>query len=615
MKRREFLRNATLGIGAAAALNAVGQAATNKPNVLWIVTEDASCHVGCYGETAVKTPHIDQLAAEGVRFENAMITCPVCSPARSAMVTGMYQTTIGSHNHRSQNKSSKAGGNEAYYQSYALPEATPMIGDYFREAGYYVCNGKEPDASKPGKTDYNFINNTPPYDGADWRDAPEGKPFFAQIQLPGGKWRKASIDHDNFTLPPYYPDDPVLRKDWAEYLASWEHADAQVGAIVERLKEAGVYDNTLVIFMTDHGVSHARGKQFLYEEGMRIPLIVRFPDGRLAGTVREDLALHIDMAPISMAFAGVPVPDHLQGQDLFAEGRRARDYVVSARDRCDETIDVIRSVRTPRYKYIRNFRSGRPHLQRSQYKDGKEILQRLKELHALEALTPLQDTLFAPSRPAEELYDLANDPFETTNLAGDPAHDAALEEQRGRLYRWMVETRDPGLIPEPILEDLGKAAGSKYAAMQAPEMATRIPRFIHAIEAGESNNRAYLRTALGDSDPVVRYWAATWAGNLRAIELRDELKKASEDDVPAVRVAAYLALCKVGEAETSLPALITLVDDPNLLVGLYAMNAVEQTGVLNATVKAGAEKALANDYNGTQRYGKRLLAKCEAMGL
>ena len=179
----------------------------------------------------------------------------------------------------------------------------------------------------------------------------------------------------------------------------------------------------------------------------------------------------------------------------------------------------------------------------------------------------------------------------------------------------MVETRDPGLIPEPILEDLGREHGSKYVAMQQPEMAQRIPTFIRVIEAGESNNRAQLKTALAVPDPVVRYWAATWLGNLRAIACRDALKTAATDSVPAVRVAAHLALCKIGEANLSLPALINLVDEPNLLVGLYAMNAVEQTGILNAVVAAGAEKAMANPYDGTQRYAKRLKAKCEATGI
>lgn len=614
MNRRQFMQTAALGLGTTTAY-AAGQAPAPRPNILWIISEDASPHLGCYGESAVMTPHLDQLAVEGVRFENAVVTCPVCSPARSALVTGMYQTTIGSHNHRSQSDDSKAGGNASYYASYELPGATPMVADFFRAAGYYICNGKDPAADKPGKTDYNFINPTSPYGGSDWRDAPAGTPFFAQIQLSGGKWRNASITHDDFELPPYYPEDPVLRKDWAEYLASWEHADAQVGAIVADLQAAGVYDNTLVIFITDHGVSHARGKQFLYEEGIRIPMIVRFPDRRLAGTVRQDLALHLDLAPVSLAFAGLPVPPHLHGTDLFAADYGKRPFLVSARDRCDETIDCIRSVRTPQYKYIRNFHAYRPHLQRSQYKDGKAIVQRLRALHEKEALTSFQDAIFAPHRAPEELYDLERDPFEMSNLAGSPEHAAVLKEQRERLYQWMVETRDPGLIPEPILEDLGREHGSKYAAMQQPEMADRLPRIVATIEAGERNDRTRLRATLADADPVVRFWAATWLGNHRAVADRDALQTLTADPVPTVRLAAHQALCGLGESDAHLPALVALLDDSNLLVGLYAMNAIEQTGILDETVRLAAEKAQTNAYDGTRRYGTRLLAKCAAIGV
>ncbi|MBX3180357.1 MAG: sulfatase-like hydrolase/transferase [Candidatus Hydrogenedentes bacterium] len=614
MNRRDFLQRAAFGASAmAAAGSGAAQRVAGRPNVLWIIAEDASPHLGCYGEAAVKTPHLDALAGEGVRFDSAIISCPVCSPARSALATGMYQTTIGSHNHRSQNEGDKAGGNPDYYPSYALPEATPLVSDLFRAAGYYTCNGAGPEADKPGKTDYNFITSGAPYDGADWRDAPAGAPFFAQIQLSGGKWRGGKIEHNDFTLPPYYPDDPLMREDWAAYLASWERVDREVGAVVQSLKDAGVYENTLIVFITDHGISHARGKQFLYEDGLRIPMIVRFPDGRLAGTVRRDLALHIDLVPLSLAVAGIPAPGHLQGADLFAPDYAERPYLVSARDRCDETIDCIRSVRTARYKYIRNFHAHRPHLQRSQYKDGKAILQRLRELHALEALTPLQDAIFAPRRAPEELYDLEADPHETSNLAGDPGHAPVLAEQRERLYRWMVETRDGGLLPEPILEDLGREYGSKYAAMRQPGMAERIPGIIAAIEAGERNDRPALRAALSDADPAVRYYAATWMGSLRAVEHADALHALAEDAVPAVQVAGHLALCQAGEAAEHLPRLAALVDNPNRITGMYAMNAIEQTGILNDTVEAAARRAVENPYDGTQRYGRRLLAKCEAL--
>jgi len=612
MKRRDFLRTTAVGAAGLAVRNAWSGQASRKRNVLWILAEDASPHLGCYGEMAIRTPNLDALAAEGIRFQNAYVTCPVCSPCRSALSTGMYQTTIGSHNHRSQNTGKKAGGNEAYYNSYRLPDGIPMISDLFRAAGYYTCNGADPEARKPGKTDYNFINVTPPYDGADWRQAPEGKPFFAQIQLRGGKWRPKDFEVGDFNLPPYYPDDPVLRKDWAEYLGCWERQDRQVGEIVRSLKDGGVYDNTLIVFLTDHGISHVRGKQFLYEEGIRVPLIIRFPDKRHAGTVRDDLALHIDLAPTSLAFAGLPVPGHLQGVDLFAPGYEQRRFVVAARDRCDETIDTIRCVRTPRYKYVRNFLSFRPHMQYNQYKDAKEITKRMRQLHAAGKLTPRQDRIFNPRRPPEELYDLTADPYETVNLAENPEHAKTLATLRKGLYNWMRDTRDPGLIPEPILEDWGREYGSKFAAMQQARLQGPFLRIIETIEAGERGDVTTVRATLDADEPSLRYWAAVWLGNLCDASSRARLEALAHDPVPTVRIAAHLALCKLGESETHLPKLAGLLDEQNLVVGMYAMNAIEQTGILDDVVRSAAQKALNSPYNFTQRYGSRLLALCEA---
>lgn len=613
MNRRAFLRTTALGLGSLAVLKQA-RAARPRPNILWIVAEDASPHIGCYGETAIKTPHLDALAAEGVRFENAVVTCPVCSPVRSALITGMYQTPIGSHNHRSQNDGKKAGGNKAYYDSYMLPEAVPLVSDLFRAAGYYACNGQGPAANKPGKTDYNFMTDHPPYDGKDWREAPEGKPFFAQIQLRGGKYRPKGTEVGDFELPPYYPDDPVLRKDWAEYLGSWEQQDREVGEIVESLKEAGVYENTLIVFLTDHGISHARGKQFLYEEGIRVPLIMRLPEGRLGGTVRKDLALQIDLAPASLGTAGIPVPEHVQGVDLFAPDYRERERVFAARDRCDETIETLRCVRTRRYKYIRNFQSYRPHLQRNQYKDGKAIVHRLRELYSEGNLTPLQASMFTAPRPPEELYDLDNDPYEIHNLADSADHADTLRDLRQTLYSWMLETHDPGLIPEPILEDWGREYGSKYAAMRTPEAAEAVRRSMAVIEAGERGDTEALRNALAAKCPCSRYWGAVWLGQLRDSAARAALETLTNDPVPTVRVAGHLAMCLLGEHDTHIPKLAALLATPNLIVGMYAMNAIEQTGVLNEAVRDAALKALENPCDGTQRYGKRLLAQCNEAG-
>jgi arylsulfatase A-like enzyme len=423
------------------------------PNILWIVVEDQSDHYGPYGETLAKTPNVDRLAAEGVMFSNAFVTAPVCSPARSALITGMYQTSIGAHHHRSSRGTVK---NELAADVHLIPEL-------FKEAGYFVTNGRltEPGSDKlgPGKTDYNFVYPDDLYDGSDWSERSPGQPFFAQVQLRGGKFRDQQtlepregvhtngIDPADVTLPPYYPDDPVIRKDWARYLESVEHVDWEVGRLLKRLEDEGIADNTVVIFFTDHGVSHARGKQFLYEEGIKIPLIVRGP-GVSVGTARNDLVAHIDISATALDLAGVAVPETMQGRPLFGPDAQPRDYVVSARDRCDETVEYMRSVRTDRYKYIRNFLPQRPHLQPNRYKDGKAIIQAIRKLHAEGELDPHQERLFTVPRPDEEFYELESDPHELTNLASDPAHQETLQQLRQKLDEWIETSGDRG--PESL---------------------------------------------------------------------------------------------------------------------------------------------------------------------
>ncbi|HEY8505902.1 MAG TPA: sulfatase [Gemmataceae bacterium] len=427
--------------------------AAERPNIVWVIAEDMSPHFSCYGEKTIRTPNVDALAARGVRFANAFTTAPVCSPSRSALVTGMYQTTIGAHHHRS------GRGKEKIH----LPSHVRLVPELFREAGYYVCNGSGLSRKGgPGKTDYNFEWDPKVYDGADWSGRKPGQPFFTQVQLAGGKLRHGkprlekavgelggdAVRPEDVTLPPYYPDDPVIREDWADYLDAVRYTDLELGRVVERLKKEGVLDNTVVFFITDHGISHARGKQFCYEEGIRIPFVVAGP-GIPSGAVRDDLIAHIDMAATSLALAGIEVPGSMEGRDLFAKDYRPRPFVVSARDRCDETVDRIRSARTERYKYIRNFYPERPYLQPNRYKDNKEILIAIRKLHAAGKLNAHQSLVTAERRPPEELYDLQSDPFELNNLAGSPAHQAVLAELRGTLAGWVEASGDRGARPEP----------------------------------------------------------------------------------------------------------------------------------------------------------------------
>jgi arylsulfatase A-like enzyme len=463
--------------GLAVAATAAGSAAASRPNVLWFIVDDMSPHLSCYGEKLIETPHLDRLAREGTLFRNAFTTAPVCSPCRSAFITGMYQTTIGAHQHRS-------GRGE---EKIRLPAGVVPVPKLFQDAGYYTCIGNGlSGAGRPGKnsdgaarkkgggglgkTDYNFEWDPKIYHSNDWSGRKPAQPFFMQVQMGGGKLRGGSDDSARalaerakaefgratdpgaVTLPPYYPRDPVLLRDWAAYLDAVRFTDKHVGDVIARLEQEGILDQTLVIFTTDHGISHARGKQFLYDEGTRVPFLMRGP-GVSKGTVRQDLIELMDLAPTSLAAAGIAIPASMQAKNILASDYRPREFVFGARDRCDETVERIRSVRSDRFLYIRNFHPQRPHLQPNAYKDGKTIVQTLRALHDAGKLDPLADKLlFSPTRPPEELYEWTVDRWQVKNLAADPAHRRTLETLRARLDRWIQETGDRGPESEKMYD-------------------------------------------------------------------------------------------------------------------------------------------------------------------
>ena len=253
-----------------------------------------------------------------------------------------------------------------------------------------------------------------------------------------------ATDPDSVELPPYYPRDPVILRDWATYLDSVKLTDQHVGRVVQRLKNEGMLDNTLIVFFTDHGISHARGKQFLYDEGTHIPLIIHGP-GIANGQTRTDLVEHIDIAALSLAVAGIEIPAKMEGQNILAANFEPKQAVFAARDRCGEAADRIRSVRTDRYLYVKNFYPERPLLMPSEYKDSKIILQRLREMHAQGKLSAITEKLlFAASRPSEELYLYGEDPWQVENVAGNPGHAEALAQHRAHLEQWIQRTGDPG---------------------------------------------------------------------------------------------------------------------------------------------------------------------------
>ena len=443
------------GSSLAAGVNDAMAAETNAPkkthpNILWLISEDTSPDLACYGTEQVTTPNLDQLAREGVRYSRAFTTASVCSAARSAFMTGMYQTTIGAHNHRSHRD-----------DGYQLPEGVEVFTKRLQRAGYFTANiRRDPKFGGSGKTDWNFTVPERPFDSMKWDDLKTHQPFYAQVNFHETHRRfnaPKKADPTKVKIPPYYPDHPVTRQDWADYLDSVSELDHKVGQVLAQLEADGLADDTVVIYFGDHGRCMMRGKQWCYDSGLRVPLIIRWaknfpmPEQFKPGTVDGQLIEAIDLAATTLALAGVKKPANMQGRVFLGpDTEPPRQYAYGARDRCDETVFRIRTVRDERYRYIRNFMPERPFLQLNRYKETSyPVIPLMRELHAQGKLDDVQARLMAPSRPAEELYDLQNDPYEIHNLADSPEHRDVLWRMRTELDRWIVTSNDQGRTPEP----------------------------------------------------------------------------------------------------------------------------------------------------------------------
>jgi N-sulfoglucosamine sulfohydrolase len=448
-----------------------GMSSGARPNILWISCEDTSPDLGCYGDPYAITPNLDRLAARGVRYTNAFTHAGVCAPARSGIITGMYPTTIGTHQMRCLG---------------VPPPYVKCFTEYLRAAGYYCTNNV--------KTDYQFAAPVTAWDEnsrrAHWRDRSSGQPFFSVINLgvthesqirsnmEGVRAPLASLapdeKHDpaDAVLPPYYPDTLPVRKDWAQYYDTMTLMDRQAGEILDQLEEDGLADDTIVWFWGDHGRGLPRAKRWIYDSGIHVPLIVRVPEkyrrpampdnpeAVQPGSVNDTLVSFIDFAPTMLSLAGVKIPEYMQGRAFLGTQRAApREYVFGIRDRMDGTYDMIRAVRDKRYKYIRNYM---PHIIYAQHIDYMEMMptmQEMRRLHAQGELTGPQTQYFREQKPVEELYDTQTDPHEVKNLADDPQYKDVLERMRAVHEEWMRRTGDVGLIPEPEFDEMKRPGG------------------------------------------------------------------------------------------------------------------------------------------------------------
>lgn len=430
-----------------------------SPNILWIYLEDTSPLLGCYGTSIISTPNIDKLAKAGTLYTNAIMPAPVCSASRSSIITGRMSTTLGLHNHHS----SRTEESAIY-----LPDSIRTVPEIFKEAGYFTFNN--------GKDDYNFIYDRqdlyeqnysyhPLYGKSGARleisELKDKEPFFGQIQLYGGKEIfsstfaenvKTPVDRKKIVLPPYLPNHPAIFEEYANHLDAIQITDEKVGDIIGKLSKNGLLKNTIVFFFSDHGMRLTRHKQFLYEGGIHVPLIIAdFRKSNIVDvdSIGEDLISGIDIGPSSLALAGIKTPTFMEGINIFDASVKPRKYVISTRDRCDFTIDRIRSVRTKDYKYIRNFMTDRPYMQPT-YMDvgGVDFVKVMKQLYASNQLDSIQDRFMSVERPIEELYNIKEDPYELNNLADHHNYSEIRDEHAGLLDQWIVETNDKGQYSE-----------------------------------------------------------------------------------------------------------------------------------------------------------------------
>ncbi|MBT5706150.1 MAG: sulfatase-like hydrolase/transferase [Verrucomicrobia bacterium] len=577
--------------------------AADRPNILWLSAEDISSHIGCFGDPHAITPHLDRLATEGVRYTRAFTTAGVCAPCRSGIITGMYQTTLGTQHMRSRAK---------------LPSFIKPFTTYLRESGYYCSNNS--------KTDYQFEAPKDSWDEsngrAHWRGRKDkSQPFFSVFNFGGchesgiandGKYRSVTegLDADQrqdaknlSTFPPYYPETPAAREDWKRNYELITAMDAWAGDLIQQLKDDGLYENTIIFFWSDHGVGLPRAKRWLYDSGTHIPLIVRTPEAmRLSGQgepnrMTDQLVSSIDFGPTVLNLAGLDIPGHVQGQPFL--GRQLpspRSYVYGARDRMDERYDIIRMVRDKRFKYIRNYEPLKTFYQYMNTPEKGATMTDLRRRHEAGTLRAAANYFFSPNKPVEELYDTETDPHELMNLASDPNYASRLANMRKAHLAWVTETKDLGLIAEPLLVDREKAIGHRYGILRqgtGDDLSRRVAR-VAALASEGKEGLSKLVDALEDEDAAVRYWGAVGVANigLPAISAEDMVRRTLKDPSAVVRTAAANALCRLGKPKAALPILVSILAEGEQWERLHAAIVLDEIDEQARPVVDAMHKAL-----------------------
>ena len=554
--------------------------AADRPNVLWITSEDNGPQAGCYGDEFADTPSIDRIAAKGMIYLNAWSTAPVCAPARTTIISGLYPPSTGSEHMRSMTR---------------LPDSMKMYPQYLREAGYYCTNNS--------KEDYNLEKPGQVWDDssrkAHWRKRKKGQPFFAVFNFTTShesQIRKRPHtpvhDADKVRVPAYHPDTPEVRRDWAQYYDKITEMDVQVGQVLKQLEEDGLADDTIIFYYGDHGSGMPRSKRWPYNSGLNVPLIVSVPDkfrdlapaGYRSGGKSDRLVGFIDLAPTLLSTVGIEPPKHMQGHAFLGKYAEAEQpYGYGFRGRMDERYDMVRVVRDKRYIYIRNYMPHKIYGQYIAYMFVTPTTQVWKDLYDQGKLEPPK-TFFWETKPAEELYDLVHDPDEVNNLADSPDHRQILARLRKAQQDKALEIRDVGFLPEGEIHS--RSEDSTPYEMGHDEARYPIKKIMAAAELASSlkpDVTDELTKLFEDEDSAVRYWAAMGILIRRTDAVnaaRPALNRALADDSPHVRVIAAQALGQYGspsDADKAVSVLMELapMDTNGVFVSMLALNALD----------------------------------------
>ncbi|WP_221392428.1 sulfatase-like hydrolase/transferase [Dyadobacter sp. NIV53] len=577
---------------------AKSQSQSEKPNILWIVSEDNIPMLGAYGDTFATTPNLDAFAKESILYKNAFSTAPVCAPSRNTLITGMYPPSNGTEHMRS---------------VYPVPDYVKFLPKYLREAGYYTTNN--------AKKDYNTTDQEDPWDEsstkATYKNRKPGQPFFAVFNLnvshesslfvPVEKLRH---DPEKVPLPPYHPATPEMKHDWAQYYDKIEDMDGQFGQLLKELNEAGLAENTIVFYYGDNGGVLARSKRYMYESGLHVPLIIHLPKKyeNLAsvkqGTQTDRLVTFLDFAPTILSLVGIKIPDYMQGEAFLGKQQKPEhQYAYGFRGRMDERIDMSRSVRDKRFRYIRNYLPHKIYGQYLEYLWKAPSVQSWLDQYKSGKLNAIQSK-FWQEKPAEELFDIQADPHNVKSLVDDPKYASDLKRLRKANEDWILKSVDVGFIPEAILSEIATTTPLRDYSKSGKY---NLKLILETADHASSRNPAYsneLISKLSDSNPTVRYWAATGLLILKAKSGKDALIKAIADSEAAVRIAVSEALYQIGEKDLAITTLTNELKGNNLAARVQALNALSNIGTDSAPALENA-KLLIKETPGMFDYDSR----------